>query len=221
MRWWVILILLVFGWFGYTLTPLWALYDLAEAVQRGDVAYVESHVNFRTLRLSLSRQLNTAIRDGSAEFDAKDRSRLNDAAAALTLPIVEALVTPQTVVDLLDDGWPQSLDIAAPTPTASVLGGLRIEHLRKLAGYYRASDMHGFRTVVVRIPPSKPPSEQFRIRLRVRDWSWRIIDIELNPALQRRITEKIAQRNKPKSPEAKAPSPPPEPPVPLRLGADP
>ncbi len=97
MRWWSIPILLALGWFAYTLTPLWALYDLARAVQAHDTDYIARHVNFRTLRLSVIRQAAAAaqVRDPSApEIEPRERQRLSEAAAALAIPIAEALVTP-------------------------------------------------------------------------------------------------------------------------------
>ena len=37
MRWWVFPLVAVLGWFAFTLTPLWTLYDLAQAVKAHDV----------------------------------------------------------------------------------------------------------------------------------------------------------------------------------------
>ncbi|WP_284287509.1 DUF2939 domain-containing protein, partial [Methylobacterium gregans] len=56
MRWLAVPLAIALGWILFTLSPLWALYDLARAVRARDAAYIESHVNFRTLRLSLVRQ---------------------------------------------------------------------------------------------------------------------------------------------------------------------
>ena len=195
MRWWSIPILLALGWFAYTLTPLWALYDLARAVQAHDTDYIARHVNFRTLRLSVIRQAAAAAqaRDPAApEVEPRERQRLSEAAAALAIPIAEALVTPATVVDLLDDGWPQSVELARGAPEAKG-GGLRIENLRRLIPFYLASEMRGFRTVVVGVPPEAGRDRRLRIRLRLRAWTWRIVDIELNDELRERIAQAFAR----------------------------
>jgi hypothetical protein len=195
MRWWSIPIVLALAWFAFTLTPFWALYDLARAVQTGDADYVERHVNVRTLRLSLIRQTAAAARgpEGSPAGDPRDRQRISDAAVALAIPLAEALVTPRTVVDLLDDGWPQSLDLPR-SETADGEGGpgLRIEGLTRLVTFYLASEMRGFRTVVIGVPPDLPRARQFRIRLRLRGWTWRLVDIELTEELRDRIAQKLA-----------------------------
>ena len=200
MRWWSIPILLALGWFAYTLTPLWALYDLARAVQAHDTDYIARHVNFRTLRLSVIRQAAAAaqVRDPSApEIEPRERQRLSEAAAALAIPIAEALVTPETVADLLDDGWPQSVELGREAPQTKG-GGLRIETLGRLIPFYLASEMRGFRTVVVGVPPEASRGRRLRVRLRLRAWTWRVVDIELNDDLRERIAQSFA-RSDPKT----------------------
>ena len=195
MRWWSIPIVAVLGWFLYTLTPFWALYDLAHAVQVGDAAYVREHVNVRTLRLALLRQLSEAIRtDGGDDAEGRRRRAVAEAATVLALPVAEALVTPQMVVDVLDDGWPQSLDLPnAPKEGMTTGGGLRIPDLRRLADFYLASEMRGFRTVVIGVPPERARAEQLRIRLRLRGFSWRLVEIDLNEAARDRIAASITR----------------------------
>jgi hypothetical protein len=197
MRWWSIPILLVLGWFAYTLTPLWALYDIARAVQAHDTDYIAQHVNFRSLRLSVIRQAAAAAqtRDpATPDAEPRERQRIAEAAAALAIPIAEALVTPKTVVDLLDDGWPQSVELGRDAPEEKAAGGgLRIDSFRRLIPFYLASEMRGFRTVVVGVPPEAGRDRRLRIRLRLRAWTWRIVDIELNDELRERIAQAFAR----------------------------
>jgi len=203
MRWWSLPLVLALGWFVFTLTPFWALYDLARAVQAHDAAYVERHVNFRTLRLSVIRQIAAAAQvRGEAGAEPRERQRITDALVALSIPIAESLVTPQTVVDLLDDGWLDSvesgpLDLrtseapdAAPEPAPKL--GLRIENLRRLVPFYLSSEMRGFRTVVIPVPPEAARDRRLRLRLRLRGWTWRLVDIELPEELRERIAQKVA-----------------------------
>ncbi|WP_375274150.1 DUF2939 domain-containing protein [Methylorubrum thiocyanatum] len=192
MRWWLAPLLAVAAWFAYTLTPFWSLYEFAAAVQAGDAAAIEQRVNFRTLRLSLARQISAAVKADSTSLDPRERQRIADAAGAFALPVMESALTPKAVIDLLDDGWPQGADLAAPANRHERRDGLRIPDLKRLLRYYLASDMRGFRSVVVAVPPDRPRHEQFRIRLRLRDWGWRLVDIELSDDLRRRIGEKAA-----------------------------
>jgi hypothetical protein len=192
-RWLAIPLAIALAWLLFTLSPLWALYRFADAVHRRDAAYVEAHVNLRTLRISLVRQIVGAVRaalDADPEIETKDRQRLNDLAYGLALALAETLVTPDTVIDILDDGWPEKLDIKRPANAHPT--GLRIRDAGRLIAYYAAAEMRGFRAVVIPIPPEGSRAEQTRIRLRLRGLTWRLADIELANALQEQIAVKLS-----------------------------
>jgi hypothetical protein len=194
VRWLAIPLGLALAWLAFTLSPLWSLYDLAQAVRRHDAAYVETHVNFRTLRLSLVRQITAAMRmaaDTDADLDARDRQRLNEAAYGLALALSETLVTPETVIDLLANGWPDKLDLERPPGPRPE--GLSIRSLGRLLPYYAALEMRGFRAVVIPIPPDGPRAERTRIRLRLRGLSWRLVDIEMADVLRAQIAAKLSR----------------------------
>lgn len=193
-RWLAFPLAAAIAWLLFTLSPLWALYNFAEAVHRHDAAYVEAHVNLRTLRLSLVRQIVAAVRvalDADPNVEPRDRQRLNDLTYGLALALAESLVTPDTVIDLLDDGWPQNLDLKRPPEARPV--GLNIRSLGRLGAYYAAAEMRGFRAVVIPIPPDGPRAERTRIRLRLRGFTWRLAEIELADALRGEIADKIGR----------------------------
>ena len=194
MRWIAIPLAAILAWLAFTLSPLWTLYDLAGAVRRHDTAYVEDHVNFRTLRLSLVRQITAAVRaasDSDLDLEPRERQRLNEAAYGLALALSETLVTPDTVIDLLDDGWPEKLDLERPGTART--SGLAIGGLGRLASYYAAAEMRGFRAVVIPVPPDAPRAERTRIRLRLRGFHWRLVDIEMADALREQIAAKLGR----------------------------
>ena len=183
-------------WVAYAASPFVSLWRLARAVQAHDVAEVAAHVNVRALRASLTRQTLAAVTAATAasgELVARDRQLAADAAAALVEPVVAALVTPETILDILDDGWPQGLALPARPPAQRPGGdGLRLGSLRELRDLYVASDMHGFRTLLVAFPPDEPRAGRFRLRLRLRGLGWRLVDVELPDALRDAISRKLA-----------------------------
>ena len=194
VRWLAIPLGLALAWLAFTVSPLWSLYDLAQAVRRHDVAYIETHVNFRTLRLSLVRQITGAVRtasDTDLDLEPRDRQRLNDVAYGLALALAETLVTPETVMDLLDNGWPDTLDIERPA--ALKPEGLAIRSAGRLLPYYASLEMRGFRAVVIPIPPEAARAERTRIRLRLRGLSWRLVDIEMAEVLRDQIAAKLGR----------------------------
>ncbi|MCJ2051492.1 DUF2939 domain-containing protein [Methylobacterium sp. J-070] len=194
MRWLAIPLGLALAWLAFTVSPLWSLYDLAQAVRRHDAAYVEAHVNFRTLRLSLVRQITAAMRaaaETDTDLEPRDRQRLNDAAYGLALALSETMVTPDTVIDLLANGWPDKLDLERPAGARPE--GLAIRKLDRLMPYYAALEMRGFRSVVIPIPPEAARAERTRIRLRLRGLSWRLVDIEMADLLRQQIAAKLGR----------------------------
>jgi hypothetical protein len=123
MRWWCTILAVMLAWIAYGASPYLALYRLSRAVQTRDVEAVEQRVNFRTLRVSLTKQAMAAALDAVAvrrDLSNRDRQILTDAAGALAEPLVESLVTPKTLIDLLDDGSTGLLspDRAAPQAEA-------------------------------------------------------------------------------------------------------
>ena len=195
MRWWTLPVLAIVAWFVYTLTPLYALSGLARDVQAGDVEAVERRVNFRTLRLSLVRQATATVRSAMAadpSLDSRERQRLNDAATGIALALAESLVTAKTVTDLLDDGWPEGLEGPRPDRVARPRG-LRVDGIGSLIRFYLASEMRGFRTVVMAAPPDAPRADQLRLRLRLRGTTWRLIDLEVTESLRDRFAQKLAK----------------------------
>lgn len=220
-RWWLAGLAVVLLWIAYGISPYVALYRLSQAVQAHDAAAVAQRVNFRTLRLSLTKQALAAAVDGiSARRDLSPRERtiLTEASGALAEPLVESLVTPETLIDLLDDGWPVRAGLArdggaretAPSDTTAGSRaspeakdapgkggpgkdalGLHASTLSQLFALFRSAEPRGFRGMVVSYPPDRPIENRFRLRLRLRGWTWRLVDLELPGALRERISQRL------------------------------
>lgn len=222
-RWWLAGLAVLLLWIAYGVSPYIALYRLSQAVQAHDAASVAQRVNFRTLRLSLTKQALAAAVDGiSARRDLSPRERtiLTEASGALAEPLVESLVTPETLIDLLDDGWPVRAGLArdgaresardtaredAPGETTSASGatpravtpkakdglGLHASTFSQLFALFRSAEPRGFRGMVVSYRPDRPLESRFRLRLRLRGWTWRLVDLELPSALRERIRERL------------------------------
>lgn len=184
---------LALGWIAFALSPFVALYRLSSAVQARDARALAARVNFRTLRVSLTRQALAAVLEAATarrDLDPRDRQLVVDAAGALVEPLIASLVTPETVLDLLDDGWPQS--IALP-PRETRGGGLPQPSFGQFARLVFGAESRGFRGVVVPVPPERPRAEQLRLRLRLSGASWRLIEIEVPAELRERLTQRLVR----------------------------
>ncbi|MGX7703744.1 DUF2939 domain-containing protein [Methylobacterium sp. Gmos1] len=212
-RWWFAGLAVVLLWVAYGISPYVALYRLSQAVQAHDAAAVAQRVNFRTLRLSLTKQALAAAVDGIAarrDLSPRERTILTEASGALAEPLVESLVTPETLIDLLDDGWPVRAGLArdggtreaAPGDTTAAAPkagdasgknglGLHASTISQLFALFRSAEPRGFRGMVVSYPPDRPLENRFRLRLRLRGWTWRLVDLELPGALRERISQRL------------------------------
>lgn len=94
---------LVGGW--WYASPLMALDGLRDAAEAGDTAELEERVDFPRLRQSFKEQLSTALADAAGGDDADP---LVSAGASLGMmvidPIVDGLVTPDTVAKAVTEG---------------------------------------------------------------------------------------------------------------------
>jgi len=182
--------LLFLAWLIFLASPFVALYDLAKAVDARDLARISERVNFNALRVSLSRQILGALVD-QRDLGDLDRQLAIGAGAAILNPVVEELVTPQALVDLLEDGWPQQVtgggNGAAPP--------LRVE-LASFGMAWRtfiASESLGFRSITIPLPATEPKEEQFRVTLRLRGTTWRLIGIDLPQSLRDALIKRASQ----------------------------
>src|SRR3954452_13163061 len=103
-------------WVAYAVSPYIAAYRLAAAVQARDVEAIRARVDFRALRLSLAKQilaiyLTTTGDGGTSEAAAR---QLATAAVEIAEPLMAQLLSPEVLLDLLDDGWPQSIVAEKP-----------------------------------------------------------------------------------------------------------
>jgi hypothetical protein len=190
MRWLLrIMAAVALVWTVFSASPYAALYDLARAVDRRDEAAIEARVNIRALRESVARQIIAAYLGSPAgrDVDPAYRQLAADAATAFAEPILDRLLPPRGLIDLLDDGWPQQVVPAAP----AAAGGLRLRSLSQAWGLYRKSESRGFRTMLFAFPPDAPAERRFRLRLRLTNWSWRLADIELPAALLGQLAQEL------------------------------
>ena len=209
-RWWLGGLAILLAWIAYGASPYLALYRISQAVQAHDAAALEQRVNFRTLRLSLTKQALAAAVDAIAarrDLSPRERTILTEASGALAGPLVESLVTPETLIDLLDDGWPVRAGLAresapregAPGDTTATSRdaskkdglGLHASTASQLFALFRSAEPRGFRGMVVSYPPDRPIESRFRLRLRLRGWTWRLVDLELPGALRERISQRL------------------------------
>jgi hypothetical protein len=188
--------ILFLAWVIFMISPFVALYDLAKAVEARDTARISERVNFRALRTSLSRQIvgeYLKTPNGAQEFSGLDRQMAMNAGSAVLNPLVEQLVTPEALLDLLEDGWPQQ---AAGDATGSPATPIRFD-LGSIGQAWRlfiTSETQGFRSITIPYPNSVPKERQFRLTLRLSGTTWRLTGVELPQALRENLAKRAVRK---------------------------
>jgi hypothetical protein len=192
MRWtFRISFFLLLAWGIFTVSPFVALYDLSKAVEARDVGRISERVNFNALRVSLAQQILGEY------LKVQDLGPLNRQAAAqagaVTLnPVLEELVTPQALIDLLEDGQlRQARGEPGATPITFDPGSLR-----RAWQIFIASESQGFRAITIPLTPDEPRDRQFRINMRLSGTTWRLTGIDLPSPLREELIKRAAAASK-------------------------
>src|SRR6516162_514480 len=107
---------LVLVWLGYTAWPLYDLLVLVRAMENRDVGTVTRHVYFDAVRMSLTQQVVAAyVRRTKINISPFAQSM---AAGVLGIanPIVQKLISPEALSELLAIGWPVTVGSDPPPP---------------------------------------------------------------------------------------------------------
>ncbi len=178
----VILAALFVAWSAW---PLFALYDIARAVQAGDAARIEQRVDFPSLRRSLSDQIIAAyVRVTGMKVE---RGIVGAFGGSVADAMVGKLVTPEALAGLLREGWPKGV-LAERPPDVAVPDFTELGNIARL---YAASD-YGIGEFRIALPLDAPPERRFRLQLALKNWTWRLAALDLPPALSERLARELA-----------------------------
>jgi hypothetical protein len=187
------IVILFAVWFAWSAWPFLALYDLVRAAQAADIAAIERGVDFPELRRSLSGQIIQAYaRVTGKKVDGG--GLMVGIASAFADPFVEKLLSPQALTDLIKNGWPR--EILAERPEG--FEGLDLNTIGSALQLYFAAD-YGIGEFRVPVPVNYPMPRQFRIRLALSDWTWKLSGLDLPHPLQDRLARELIkhEQNKP------------------------
>lgn len=198
MRWFVrALAGIAILWLFFAASPYLALYDLAKAVDRGDVALVAQRVNFRALRLAFARELAEgflAETDTDGRITPAERQLATGAVATFGEPLLERWTTPQGLIDLMHGKAEEATASEAPS-----FARMQPRSWSDLLALVSRAQTRGFRTVYFVLPPRAPPEQSFRVQFRLSRFEWKVVNLELPPALRQRLARDIASRLAPES----------------------
>jgi hypothetical protein len=193
MRWiFPLVAAVILAWAAFLASPFVSLYRLARAVEARDAAAIEERVNLADLRAHLTHQLVDEYLKAVAKgrpLGGLDRHIAAQAGSSLLDPLVERLVTPEALIDLLDDGWPQNVVPSAESTQPPLR--LDLGSLGRVWRLFVTSETRGFRKVLITLPHSRPKKERFGLMLRLTGTTWRLSDLDLPQELLESLVKKL------------------------------
>src|SRR3954454_3342617 len=171
MRWVMrSLVALVVAWALFLMSPYVAFYRLAKAVEAKDVAVLTERVNFRAVRISLSRQIASAYAKVTGIVNIQAGSPVGQVAVSAGTAVVDSLIapyaTPEAIIDFLtrgSSGIASSADAAPPAPSPE--GGLQtpelsLERLKDLFFAYESRGVRAYRSTRCAGPSTAPLTDR-------------------------------------------------------------
>lgn len=190
MRWAIsTTVLLVFLLAVYIASPLIALYRIGSAVEARDAAALAERIDFPSVRRSFTNQIVATYRELTGK-----QLPLNAMARRLTVsvadPIVARLMTINALLDLLGKG-----EVGKKVKVSIDRAPLTSSSLDDLWRLWLNSDYLG-RTFYIYLPPEGPRADQFRMKLRLSNWYWRVVSIELPDELTKKLARELMEVSK-------------------------
>jgi hypothetical protein len=178
-----VLAVLALVWISYFAWPIYDLFVLIRAVESRDVGVVTNGVYFDAVRISLTNQVVDAyLRRAGIQIGPMRR---NMAAAATAYPVVEKLISAQAVSELLTAGWPTPV---LPAPPGTV--GITTDTIGTIWQVFANSE-YGFARFEVAAPAGLPRQRRFRLKFRLLQWRWRLVDITLPENIQNLLGDEL------------------------------
>src|SRR5262245_53158176 len=111
---------LVLVWIGYTAWPLYDLWVLVHAMEMHDVGTVTRHVYFDAVRVSLTKQVVAAYVRRTRINISPFAQSMAAGALGIANPIVQKLISPEALSELLGIGWPVTVGSDPPPGTVGI-----------------------------------------------------------------------------------------------------
>lgn len=181
-------------WLAYVVWPFFGVYRLVSVVQARDVPALTERVDFPALRRSLTVQIaRTYLRmTGKAGRPESIVEQFTvGVAASVADPLVAKLVSPEALLDLLQNGRPPGV-FSDNVPS---IDGLSSEALGNVWRLYVNSEL-GIGRFFIDVPVDKPPADRFRLQFCLTGWTWKLCGVELPEQLQIRLAQEILKSEK-------------------------
>ena len=168
-------------WIGYTAWPLYDLLVLVRAIEVRDVETVKRHVYFDAVGRSLSSQLIAAYMRRTGNKVSPLAQSMAATALGIADPVLNKLVSPDGLSELLSVGWPVTV---VPSPPPGTVG-ISMNTIGTVWQTFGNSE-YGFGRFEVSAPP-----QRFVLTFRLLQWRWQLADISLPETIQNLLADEL------------------------------
>jgi hypothetical protein len=182
----LLLVLLV----GYWAWPFFGLRTLAGAVQVGDVAAINEALDYPRLRRSFTEQIiGTYLRiTGRASQLGALGPLATAVGASIVDPWVSQIINPENLAQLLRGGT-----VSSELGPVSFRFGNLPSTLNLAWGAWLSSE-YWFNRFSIWLPPGASQKDQFRLRMQLLQWRWKVTGIDLPEKLRDQIAGELAKK---------------------------
>ena len=181
-------VILVLVWIGYTAWPLYDLLVLVHAKETRDVGTVTRHVYFDAVRASLTQQVVAAYVRRTRINISPFAQSMAAGAFGIANPIVQKLISPEALSELLGMGWPVTVGSDPPPGTV----GITERTIGTIWQIFRNSE-YGFARFEVAAPSVLPQQQRLRLTFRLLQWRWRLVAVTLPENIQNLLGDELAK----------------------------
>ena len=178
-------------WIGYTAWPLYDLLVLVRAIEVRDVETVKRHVYFDAVRRSLSSQLIAAYMRRTGNKVSPLAQSMAATALGIADPVLNKLVSPEALSELLSVGWPVTV---VPSPPPGTVG-ISMNTIGTVWQIFGTSE-YGFCRFEVSAPSALPQPQRFVLTFRLLQWRWQLADISLPETIQNLLADELIKTMK-------------------------
>jgi hypothetical protein len=176
---------------GYWAWPFVGLRVLAAALQAHNAAALSEQVDFARLRSSLAQQIITAYlrvtgRESKLGAFAPIASTVG---ASIVDPWVSQIINPENLIELLRGGTIES-ELGA---TSFKIGMFPLFSLSDAWDVWLGSE-YGLGRVSIGLPANAEAVEQFRLRMQLLQWRWKITGLDLPQKLRDQLARELAKK---------------------------
>lgn len=176
---------------AYATWPLWGLYRITAAIEARDAQALDHLVDYRELRRTLTGQIVESyfkIAGGGKPLGNLGQQLAASVGGAVADPIIEQFLNSKTLLSLLGTGH-------APAANTAI-GDMALARLSLSDVFgnpwqlFRNAEYSG-QLFYATVPPGAPPDKQFRLRLRLINWQWRLAGVGLPEPVRAHIAREI------------------------------